>query len=76
MTDPDLADRILAALSESERLDHQPVVRSDQLLAQLAAAEEDVRSTLDALDTQGLVRCTPGLVAGDVVVLPPADSSA
>jgi hypothetical protein len=71
MTDPDLADRILAALTESERLDREPVMRSDKLLAQLAAAEDDVRAALYTLDTEGLVRFTPGFVAGDVVVLLP-----
>jgi hypothetical protein len=73
MTDRDLADRILAALRESERLDRQPVVRSDQVLAQLAAADDDVRSALNARDTQGYVRFTRGVVAGDVSVRQLAD---
>lgn len=68
MTDSDLADRILAALRESEHLDRQPVVRSAQLLAQLMASEDDLRSAMYALDTQGRVRFTRGFVAGDVVM--------
>jgi hypothetical protein len=71
MHKPDLADRILAALEEIERRARRSVVRSDHLVAHLMAAEEDVRNALYTLDAQGLVRFTPGFVAGDVVMLQP-----
>jgi len=72
MSDADLADRILAALAATERRDRRPLIRTDQLLARLDAELSDVRSTLYALDTDGLIRFTPGFVAGDVVLLQPA----
>lgn len=64
-----LADRILAALAETERDAQRPTVRAERLFSMLNAQLEDVRSELYALDTQGLVRFTPGFVAGDVVTL-------
>jgi len=67
MSVPSLADRILAALAEAEC--DGPTVRADRLFTMLTAQFDDIRSELYALDARGLVRYTPGFVAGDVVVL-------
>ena len=72
MDDLPLADRILAALAETERRDRRSLLRGDELLARLDAALADVRSALYTLDMHGLVRFTRGLSTDDVVLLQPA----
>lgn len=51
MSSTDVADRLLAALADTERRDRRPLVRTDQLLTRLDAALADVRTAMRASRT-------------------------